>query len=88
MLTLRIKNSYKKDVRKLHLNQKTEEIVRDIVLRLMKGEILEKKYNNHELKGKWIGSFDCHILPDLVLVYQLTKTEVILVRLGNHSELF
>ena len=88
MLKLRIKNSYKKDIRMLHLNQKTEEIVKDVVLKLIRGEKLEKKYNNHKLSGEWIDCFDCHILPDLVLIYQLTGSEVILIRLNTHSELF
>jgi mRNA interferase YafQ len=88
MLTLRIKNSYKKDVRKLDLNEKVKSLVKDVVLKLLKKEKLEEKYENHKLKGDWEGYFDCHILPNLVLIYRLTKEEVILTRLGSHSELF
>ena len=58
------------------------------ILKLCNGETLDKKYKNHQLKGQWFPSFDCHILPDLVLIYQLTDTELKLVRLGSHSELF
>jgi mRNA interferase YafQ len=31
---------------------------------------------------------DCHVKPDLVLIYQKAEGVLRLVRLGSHSELF
>ena len=31
--------------------------------------------------------FDCHILPDLILIYSITEIDITLIRLFNHSEL-
>ena len=41
-----------------------------IVFRLSENEILEKKYNDHKLKGNFKGCRECHIKPDLLLVYK------------------
>lgn len=46
------------------------------------------RYANHPLKGEWVGCMDCHIKPDLVLIYEFDgDTDLILHRLGSHSEL-
>ena len=53
---------------------------------LSKGVVLPEKYKNHPLKGY----FDCHILPDLVLIYKLEKDRLVLLLfdLDTHSNLF
>jgi len=32
--------------------------------------------------------WECHIEPDWLLIYEVTDTEVLLIRTGSHSELF
>jgi mRNA interferase YafQ len=40
------------------------------------------------LSNNWSDHRDCHIKPDLVLIYRLPDDETLqLVRLGSHSEL-
>jgi mRNA interferase YafQ len=49
---------------------------------------LDPKFRDHALSGNWKDHRDCHVLPDLVLIYRKTGTDVLqLVRLGSHSEL-
>ena len=57
---------------------------------LASGASLPFKYRNHELKGEWKGCRECHIQPDLLLVYRHEHDVLILVLvdLGSHSELF
>lgn len=57
---------------------------------LAKGEKLPEKYRNHQLKGRLKGFYDCHILPDLVLIYKIEKEKLVLFLLdiGTHSNLF
>lgn len=57
---------------------------------LVQGKQLPPKYKNHPLKGKYEGFYDCHILPDWVLIYKIEKEKLILLLLdiGSHSELF
>jgi mRNA interferase YafQ len=49
---------------------------------------LPAKYVDHPLRGEWKDFRDCHVKPDLVLIYRKSGNEVLqLVRLGTHSEL-
>ena len=49
---------------------------------------LPPKYRDHQLSGSWSGHRDCHVHPDLVLIYRKPDTTYLdLVRLGSHSEL-
>ncbi|EIT3284903.1 type II toxin-antitoxin system YafQ family toxin [Salmonella enterica] len=50
---------------------------------------LPEKYRDHELSGKLKGIRDCHVKPDLVLLYFKNGDDYLqLVRIGSHSELF
>lgn len=49
---------------------------------------LHPKYCDHALIGEWQGCMDCHVKPDLVLIYEKQADDLILHRLGSHSELF
>lgn len=56
---------------------------------LMHDYLLEPKQHDHELSGDWKGYRECHVKPDLLLVYQKPDPDTLrLVRLGSHSELF
>ncbi len=59
------------------------------VLDKLAGDIpLEPHFRDHALIGKWKSYRDCHIKPDLVLIYQKPVSEILrLVRLGSHSDL-
>jgi mRNA interferase YafQ len=49
---------------------------------------LPSKYVDHPLRGEWHDFRDCHIKPDLVMIYRKRGDDVMqLVRLGSHSEL-
>jgi mRNA interferase YafQ len=64
--------------------------IQDIVEILARGEKLESKYKDHELKGDFQGIRECHIESDLLLLYQTDEENKILflVNIGSHSELF
>jgi mRNA interferase YafQ len=62
--------------------------VREVMTRLWLGEALPKEYLDHELVGEWAGNRECHIRGDFLLIYQVTKDDVIFVDLGSHAELF
>jgi mRNA interferase YafQ len=49
---------------------------------------LPAKYVDHPLRGEWKDFRDCHIKPDLVMIYRKRGDDVLqLVSLGSHSEL-
>jgi mRNA interferase YafQ len=49
---------------------------------------LAARHRDHALGGDWADHRDCHIRPDLVLIYRKHDTDTLqLVRLGSHAEL-
>lgn len=49
---------------------------------------LAERLHDHALSNNWQGCRDCHIRPDLVLIYAKPDAETLeLVRLGSHAEL-
>ena len=50
---------------------------------------LDLRHRDHALSGDWTGYRECHIRPDLLLIYRKTGDDLLrLARLGSHSELF
>jgi len=50
---------------------------------------LPARNRDHALSGNWAGYRNCHLWPDLLLIYSKPSPDVLrLVRLGSHSELF
>lgn len=62
--------------------------VRTVMSLLFLGEPLPAEYLDHELKGDWAQSRECHIGGDFLLVYQDHADLITFVDLGSHSELF
>ena len=88
MLRIDFSNVFKKSYKKL--NKKDRELFAAISLKLANNEILEPKYKDHALKGKFIGFRECHLKPDLLLIYQKQEDKLVLycLNIGSHSELF
>lgn len=50
---------------------------------------LDARYRDHDLSNNWSGYRECHIKPDLLLIYRKHDNDVLrLARLGSHSDLF
>lgn len=59
-----------------------------IIEALAEDDPLEPRHRDHALTGDWKDHRDCHVRPDLVLIYRKPDAENLeLVRLGSHSEL-
>ena len=49
----------------------------------------DPRYRDHALSGDWAGYRECHVRPDLLLIYRKSDADTLrLARLGSHSELF
>jgi mRNA interferase YafQ len=61
----------------------------EVLYKLISDEELPEKYRDHALSGDWSGYRECHVKPDLLLIYKKTDGGGLrLARLGSHSELF
>lgn len=66
-----------------------DSLVSDVVLLLAEDKSLLEKHRDHGLSGEWSDHRECHLKPDLLLIYRKPDAEILqLVRLGSHSELF
>ena len=89
MFKLEYSTQFKKDfkkVAKLAIPDVVE--VGHVIKQLQLGNTLPEKYVDHSLSGNWSGYRDCHIKPDLVLIYKIDSNTLKLARIGSHSELF
>lgn len=88
MLKILVEKNFKQDLKKFKNNQKLKDLINEVILKITQGEQLDTKYKNHLLKGGYINCYDCHIKPDLVLIYRINNNCLKLVRIGSHSDLF
>lgn len=82
-----VTNQFKRDAKKQCMNLVTPQWI-EVMNCLINGLPVPTRYANHPLKGEWVGCMDCHIKPDLVLIYEfIGDNDLLLHRLGSHSEL-
>jgi len=79
---------YKREKRGHH-RRELEMVLIVVVSLLTEDKPLPERNRDHALGGDWRDHRECHLKPDLLLIYRKPDTEVLqLVRLGSHSELF
>ena len=60
----------------------------DVIAALIRDKPLAPARYDHALSGEWADHRDCHIKPDLILIYRKPDVKVLqLVRIGSHSAL-
>ena len=87
-LDLRTTTAFAKDLRRLERQRKDLDKLEELVDLLQARKPLPPRCRPHPLRGNWSGHWDCHVQPDWLLLYRVTETHLILVRTGNHAELF
>ena len=89
MLEIQYSTQFKKDFKKIRKPPIDDlKIIFNIIAFLENRELLDTKYRDHDLQGNYKGFRECHIKPDLLLIYKQTVSELSLARIGSHSELF
>jgi mRNA interferase YafQ len=85
--TKRFRRDYKREVRG-RLGPRLDGFLTPVIDMLANDAPLPPRYRDHALTGEWDDHRDCHIRPDLLLIYRKPDAETLqLVRLGSHSEL-
>lgn len=83
--TTQFKRDYKREKR---TDARLDELLMPVMTLLLGDDELPERMRDHPLQGEWKDYRDCHVKPDLVLIYAKTVSMLTLVRLGSHSELF
>ena len=82
------KRDFKREAKGRH-RRTLDEDLRTVLVALARDQQLERRYRDHSLTGSWGDYRECHIKPDLLLIYRKVGVDVLrLARLGSHSELF
>ena len=90
MFLLKFSSRFKKDLKAYKYDKVFLVELEKVLDILVKGKDLPDKNLNHPLIGEFKGCFECHIKPDILLIYKIEKSEliVLLLRVGSHSNLF
>jgi mRNA interferase YafQ len=78
---------FKREIKKI----KDEDVFTEleaVVTLLVENKPLPEKYKLHPLFGNYKKYMECHLKPDVLLIFRITKTELYLYRIGSHSNLF
>ncbi|MGQ0659457.1 type II toxin-antitoxin system YafQ family toxin [Sphingosinicella sp.] len=85
--TGQFKRDWKRESKGRHRKTLAAEFV-TLLQALATDQPLEERHRDHALAGEWKDHRDCHVRPDLVLIYRKPDEKTLqLVRLGSHSEL-
>ena len=85
--TTRFKRDYRRESKGQYAQILSTNFV-EVVKSLIADAPLEERHRDHALTGNWADYRDCHLRPDLILIYRKPDNKTLqLVRLGSHSEL-
>lgn len=85
--TNRFKRDYKREKSGRH-GKTVDAALMEVVNLLATDAPLPRRTFDHALSGDWVDHRDCHIKPDLILIYRKPDDDNLdLIRLGSHSEL-
>ncbi len=91
MRTIKQTTAFKRDLKRASKGRHREYLAENfvnVVQALAEDETLDERFHDHALSNNWQGFRDCHIRPDLILIYAKPDEETLeLVRLGSHAEL-
>lgn len=82
------KRDYKREAKGKYRST-LEDDLKSVLVALLTDHPLEPRHRDHDLSGDWAGYRECHVKPDLLLIYRKSDPDTLrLARLGSHSELF
>ena len=93
MRTIKRSSAFKRDYKRIKATPRhrkdVDPLLSETLKLLLQDKPLPEKRQDHELVGDWAGYRECHLKPDLLLIYQKPDAKILkLARLGSHSELF
>ena len=81
---------FERDYKRVLKRGWNEALIQKVIMLLVQKEKLAAKHKVHKLSGNYSDCWECHILPDWLLMWYINEkdNELVLVRTGSHSDLF
>jgi mRNA interferase YafQ len=79
---------FKKDFKRIQKQRKNLALLQEVIAQVVEEQPLEEKFKDHPLVGNYVGTRECHLAPDWLLIYRVEGENLYLVRTGSHAELF
>jgi mRNA interferase YafQ len=81
---------FQKDMKRCEKRGYNMQLIKDAIALLAETGSLPATYRPHKLSGQYVGTWECHLKPDWLLIWEQNDTELILLftGTGTHSDLF
>ena len=91
MYQIRFAKQFRKSLKRIiRSGSLKHEQVETVINSIATAKTLDQKYHDHSLAGEFTGYRECHIKPNVLLIYKIEKKILILVLvdIGSHADLF
>lgn len=93
MRTIERSSAFRRDYKRVkatpHHSSDMDSLLLAVLELLLIDQALPENNRDHALSGDWAGYCECHIKPDLLLIYRKPDAvTLLLARLGSHGALF
>lgn len=83
--------NFRKQAKKIVRSGKCpSEKIENVIDIISSGVKIEEALHNHKLQGKYKDMYECHVRPDILIIYEKDENNnlITLIAIGSHSELF
>ena len=90
MNNIKATKSFRKGLKRYQYDKKALKEIEEVLLLLQASSRLPAKYEEHKLLGKFSEFWECHVCPDLLLIYRRFEDDnlIVLRDVGSHNYLF
>ncbi len=90
MYNLEYTTKFRRDYKTALKRGYEEALIKNVITRIAAKEQLPAKHHAHKLSGNYKDCWECHILPDWLLIWKVKEktNTLILIATGTHADLF
>jgi mRNA interferase YafQ len=90
MYRLEYTSKFKKEYKLALKRGCKESLIQHVIASIANKKTLAAKHNVHKLTGDYKNCWECHILPDWLLIWKIddANNTLILISTGTHADLF
>jgi mRNA interferase YafQ len=87
-MNIKVDKQFEKDLKKINLKSQIIAKLFSYVSILTNNKKLPIEAREHTLLGEWKTFREFHLSGDILVIYKIINDDLILIRLGSHSQIF